>query len=240
MHASYFFSALALFVATISAQTDVGVPGPHGPQDPLITLINMSKGAIKYDIARDSTAPSTAFNTCTGCISVPAGATVKFHPGVRFNGAITSSNGGVRHEINFGDPTKTFYDADMQYSIGDATVGPTNNQPTIDGRPSLSGEQDSLAKANAGWKTINNNRAAQQALLATGYVTGTAGGSLTAVKNDINSPLSVIAFFQITAQFNAYIGTGSVANVPADITTAAADKHTLNVATNQMTITQYV
>lgn len=239
MRTSYLLSALALCIGTISAQGDAGVPGPWGPNDPLVTIINTSGGKMTYDVAKDSGALATAFNTCTACISVPAGQTVQFHPGVAFNGAITSQNSGTRHEINFGDPTIVWYDADMQYGMSDSTIGPSNNMKTQDGRPGVLGEQDCLAKANAGWKTINNDAATQKALLDSGYLTGTVGGPLTAVKMDIHAPLPVIVFFQLTAQFNAYIGAGSVSNLPADVTTAAADKQTHSVATRQMTITDY-
>ena len=239
MQYSYIVSALACFVATINAQSDVGVPGPWGPNDPLITIVNTAKDTRTYDVGTASNAPATAFKTCSKCITVPAGATVKFHPGVGFNGAITAQAPATRHEINFGDPTVTWYDDDMEYGMSDSTLGPSNNMKTRDGRPGVLGEQDCLAKANAGWKTINNNSATQQALIASGYVTGTVGGSLTAVKMDKKAPLPVIVFFQLTAQFNAYIGTGSVANLPADVTTSAADKQTHSVATAQMTITEY-
>ena len=239
MHSFYLFSALACFIATISAQSDVGVPGPWGPNDPTITVVNAAKDPQTYDVAVSAGVPATAFKGCTACIKVPAGATVKFHAGVGFNGAITNSKGGTRHEINCGDPAVTWYDDDMEYGMSDATLGPSDNKPTTDGRPSLLGEQDVLAKANAGWKTINNDAATQKTLLATGYLTGTVGGPLTKVKMDIHAPLPVIAFYQLTAQFNAYIGHGSVANLPPDITTAAADKQTHVVATHQMTITEY-
>lgn len=239
MQYSYVFSALACFIATISAQSDAGVPGPWGPNDPLITIINTAKDTRTYDVGMNSNVSATAFKTCSKCITVHAGATVKFHPGVGFIGAITAQAPATRHELNFGDPAVTWYDDDMEYSMSDSTLGPSNNMKTRDGRPGLLGEQDCLAKANAGWKTINNNPATQKALLASGYITGTIGGPLTAVKMDKQAPLPVVVFFQLTAQFNAYIGAGSVPNLPPDVTTAAADKQTHSVATGQMTITEY-
>ena len=239
MHSFYLFSALACLIATISAQSDVGVPGPWGPNDPLVTIVNAAKGDQAYDVAPSIGLPATAFKGCTACVKVPAGATVKFHAGVGFNGAITNSKGGTRHEINFGDPAVTWYDDDMEYGMSDATLGPSNNMKTKDGRPGLLGEADCLAKANAGWKTINNDATTQKNLLATGYLTGTVGGALTAVKMDKQAPLLVVAFYQLTAQFNAYIGHGSVVNLPPDVTTAAADKQTHVVATHQMTITEH-
>ena len=234
MRCSHVLSVLACLLGTISADY-LGVPS--GPDDPLITFVNAGTTTHVYDVVKDSTAAPASYKGCTGCIKVPPGHTIELHPGVKWNGAITSQPGQMRYEINFNgtaqNPNMYFYDISLQYGLGDATVGPSDNSSPI------AGEQDYLAKANAGWKHIANDPDKQRALLATNYLVGKVGGALTSVKNDMQAPYDVIYFLQVTALFNGYIGTGSVAGLAPNPTTGLADKKSTSTFSKKMTITGY-
>lgn len=193
------------------------------------------------------TFPSTT--TCgpsSSGIAVPAGAqtTVPLDPS--FNGALTAWTGdgnrirGARYELNFAaSPASTWYDADYQLGMSDGTVGPLDRRPLLNGRPSLTGEPDTLAKANAAWPHADD----QAALLAyPDYIReGDGGGKLSFVYCDAQAPQVVIDFFQVTAEFEAYVDTGSVAGVsrPGGADGQAvrmADVKSLEVGTQEMLI----
>ena len=121
--------------------------------------------------------------------------------------------------------------------MSDGTCGPTDLQPRANGQNSLSGEPDTLAKANAAWPTTTN----KAALLAyPQYLKQGSDGTLTSVYSDSNSPQVVIEFFQVTAEFTAYIDAGSVAGVTpsaADAEAVAkANANSYQVATQDMSI----
>lgn len=121
--------------------------------------------------------------------------------------------------------------------MSDGTVGPTSLQPLDNGQNSLSGEPDCLAKANAAWPTTANKA---DLLAYTQYLKQGSDGTLTFVYSDSNSPQVVIDFFQVTADFTAYIDAGSVAGVTPSAADAEAVKmanaNSYQVGTQDMTI----
>lgn len=239
MHPQFLLAALFCLLAFVHAWPypgDQGVP-QWGPDDPLVTIVNTSPHDKFYTVETDSGASSKAFQTCLECIKVGAGQTVLFHPGP-FNGALTANqHTGTRHEINFlGAWGTTWYDDDMEYGMSDETLGPSDHRKLDDGRDSISGEQDCLAKANAAW--VHATTETKQALLDSGYFHGDLNW-LTYVTTNAQAPLAVRKWLQMDAQFNAYVGPGSVVNQQSGDYEAMADKHTLFVSTNRMTITIY-
>ena len=73
--------------------------------------------------------------------------------GISFNGAITAvlNNNtvvGARNEIDFTNVTFPYWDVDYQYGISNGTCGLPNGS-------NLSGEQDTLGKANKAWQKLN-------------------------------------------------------------------------------------
>lgn len=186
------------------------------------------------------------FDTTTTCglgngIAVNAGQTNTIDLDPTFNGALTAwigSTRGARYEVNFAaTPGSTWYDADYQLGMSDGTLGPSDNRKLSNGNPSQTGEPDCLAKANAAWPSTTN----QAALLAyPDYLQQGANGQLSYVYCDTNAPQEVIDFFQVTADFDAYIDAGSVAGVTpsaADaLAVSMANAQSLQVGTQDMTI----
>lgn len=233
--ASLLFAVFGLLETTVA--NDQGL-SKFSPDDPVVTIINTSSQDKAYDVETDFAAPKSAFASCTGCITVGAGKTVKFHPGA-WNGALTANHHtGTRHEINFlADPGNVWYDDDMQYGMSDETLGPSDNRNKIGSSESaVAGEQDTLAKANAAWSHADSET--QQALLDTGYFAGDKQ-KLTMVRMDINAPQRVINWLQMDADFNAYIGAGSVEGKVATAVDHESDLNTIYLQTNKMTITIY-
>lgn len=163
-----------------------------------------------------------------------------------FNGAITAvldnkTTCGARNEINFSNATMPFYDVDYQYGISDGTCGPLNSG-------NLSGERDTLGKANKAWRTLNSTTKIQLLENSSQYLRQGANGSLTYINMGIEAwpnRTDVIWFFQVTAGFKAYMGPGSVDNViwPKNSTHARlvdlADQQTTSAVTDTIVITSY-
>lgn len=230
--------SLALAFAT-SVAGDGGVLN-FASSDPVITFVNTALTEQVMMIQGNSDNPGTAFGAGKSPLpsfTIPGGHTIDFHPGVGFVGAFTADSGtGTRHEVNFrGSPT--WYNADMEYGMSNSTLGPTDGSKRIDGGDSLAGEQDCLAKANAAWVELDANTKA--ALLSTSFINGTSEGNLTAVSMGHPAPLNVVEFFQMKAEFNAYVCAGSVAGVTSNDMAKVADKFSYSVTTNKMTITTY-
>lgn len=232
---------LALAFGLVFASSVAGDGGVtnFGPSDPLLTFVNTAGSDQVYQIQGNSDNPGTAYGS--GSLSlpsftVPAGQTVDFHPGVGFVGAFSADDGkGTRHEVNFrGSPT--WYNADMEYGMSNSTLGTTDGSKRIDGGDSLTGEQDCLAKANAAWGDVDPDT--QSSLLNTGFLNGSSGG-LDVVSMGPLAPRSVVEFFQMTADFNAYIDAGSVVGESTDEMGKVADHFTYSVTTNKLTITAY-
>ena len=224
------FSWLEIAIARAVPRANQGVP-KWSSRDPVITIINTSSQDKAYDVETSAAAPASAFQSCTRCITVAAKQTVKFHPGP-FIGALTANHHtGTRHEFNFvTDPGSTWYDDDMEYGMSDETLGPSDHSSPI------RGERDTLGKANAAWS--HTDSAKKKALLDSGYFAG-SNGKLTMVRMDKSAPELVVDWLQMDADFNAYIGAGSVAGkVPTEVD-RKADKHTTFCKTNKMTITVY-
>lgn len=233
---SLMFAFLGLLEST-SANADQGV-SHWSPQDPVVTIVNTSSQDEVYDVETDSAASKSAFQSCVGCITVGAGKTIKFHPGP-FNGALTGSHHtGTRHELNFAStPGSAWYDDDMERGMSDETLGPSDNRKKNGGTESgVVGEHDTLAKANAAWRQTDSGK--QQALLDSGYLGGSKH-ELTMVRMDAFAPQLVVAWLQMDAEFNAYVGAGSVFGKIATEVDHVSDKQTSFVDTNKMTITIY-
>ena len=250
---TYSIAALATILAITSAQS-ASPPGIWSPTDPAITIQNTSPSDICYKVEFTS----GNLQTTTTCDSSPgfivsAGQTMIVHPGGDFNGAITAilSNNvkGARHELNFASPlygiSGTWYDVDYQLGMSDSTLGPADGQPrNINGQqlPSLSGESNTLAKANAAWPQSSNQ---PQLLASPDYIQQGPNGRLTSVYMDSNAPAEVVEFFQLTANFTAYCGPGSVAGVTIPTGTVqsdmvgAADEKSWWVGTQDMLIVAY-
>jgi len=230
------------FAAPVPVQSDQGVTN-FGGSDPQITFNNNASQDHVYMIQGSSDNPSTAYGAGLSSIpslTVPAGSIVRFHPGVGFTGAFSDMEGsGTRHEVNFRDPSVTWYNADMQYGMSNSTFGTTDGSKLINGGNSTTGEPDCLGKANAAWGSVDANT--QQALLNSGFVKGATGGSggLTAVSMGPEATAEVVKFFQMKAAFNSYVHPGSIDGVQSDAVADAADKKTLSVKTNQLTITAF-
>ena len=139
----------------------------------------------------------------------------------------------------------SWYDVDYQLGISNSTLSPTDSQPqNINGHqlPSVSGEQNTLAKANAAWPKTTNKA---QLLVSSYYLQQGSTGELTHIYMDVNAPADVVQFFQLTASFTAYIGAGSVASVSVAPNTVqgdmvqTADEKSWFVNTQAMVITAY-
>ena len=246
-------AALTTILAITSAQS-ASLPGIWSPTDPAITIQNTSPSDICYKVEFTS----GNFQTTTTCDSSPgfivsAGQTMIVHPGADFNGAITAilNNNikGARHELSFASPlygmSGTWYDVDYQLGMSDSTLGPADGQPrNINGQqlPSLSGESNTLAKANAAWPQASNQA---QLLAFSNYIQQGPNGQLTSVYMDSNAPAEVVEFFQLTANFTAYCGPGSVVGVSIPTGTVqsdmvwAADEKSWWVGTQDMQIVAY-
>ncbi|KAL8913820.1 MAG: hypothetical protein Q9171_001424 [Xanthocarpia ochracea] len=249
MHSFAIFTAVAItfsFFSAVLAHTQ-GVSN-YGPDDPVVSLINTSPSQTHvYKVEGNMDNPGTAYGAGQGALpaaTVLPGETVDFHLGQGFIGAFTADNGaGSRFEMNFrGDSPgeyKTWYNTDMQFGMTNTTIGPTHGDKQINGKESLAGEQDCLAKANTAWGSLDES--AQQELLDTGYLEGSTGknGVLTSVHMDKQAEDKVVDFFQNIAEFNAYIVPGSVIGVETDDTGAAADRFSWSVKTKALTITGY-
>lgn len=210
------------------------------PADPVITIINNSAKDNVFDVETDSLAGPSAFKSCSQCITVGAKQTITFHPGAGFNGALTRNHhAGSRHEINFNQiPGGTWYDVDMENGMSDETLGPSDvHMRTRNGGASLAGESNTLAKANAAWKSKTDPNT-KQALLHSGFFQGTEE-RLTHVRMQNGAPELVVHWLQVTAGFNAYVHPGSVPGVPATPASKVADSKSWDIATNKMTITLY-
>ncbi|KAL8758620.1 MAG: hypothetical protein Q9199_001358 [Rusavskia elegans] len=249
MHSFAIFAAVATLFSFFSAVlADTQGVANYSPDGPLINLINTSPTQTHvYKVEGNADNPPTAYGAGEGSLpaaTVLPGETVKFHLGQGFIGAFTAKNGeGSRFEVNFrGDSPgeyKTWYNSDMQFGMSDTTLGPAHGDKQINGKESLAGEQDCLAKANSAWTTMDVGT--QQELLDTGYLEGTTGedGVLTSVHMDKQADDKVVDFFQNIAEFNAYVHSGSVMGKQTSKTGAAADRFSWSVKTKELTITGY-
>ena len=212
-----------------------------------ITFQNVSPHDMCYmvEVSVGKTFPPAATTTCglgTG-IALNAGQTTTVPIPSDFIGALTAwtnNNGvrGARYEVNFDtkDGT-TWYDADYELGMSDGTIGPSDYRKLTDGRPSLAGEPDTLAKANAAWPDTTNKA---ELLQYPQYLTQGPDGNLTHVYCDKQAPQVVVNFFQVTAEFAAYVDAGSVAGVtptPEEAPAVAlANLNSLQVDVQDLTI----
>ncbi|KAL8728191.1 MAG: hypothetical protein Q9166_005585 [cf. Caloplaca sp. 2 TL-2023] len=241
------FAILFSLFSAVAAQDTQGVSN-DSPGDPLVNLVNTSPTQTHvYKVEGNADNPGTAYGAGDGSLpaaTVLPGQTVEFHLGQGFVGAFTAKNGaGSRFELNFrGDSPgdyKTWYNTDMQFGMSNTTLGPAHGDKQINGKESLAGEQDCLAKANSAWGSLAVSE--QQELLDTGYLEGSTGenGVLVSVHMDKQANDQVVNFFQNVAEFNAYVVPGSVIGQETDATDAAADRFSWSVKTKELTITGY-
>ena len=166
--------------------------------------------------------------------------------GLPFNGAITpvlndNSFIGARCEVNLLNATVTYYDMSYEYGITDATCGPADGI-------NLAGERYPLLKANKAWTTLNQTTR-NHLLSFPEYLKQGKNGSLDYINMNLNAwptyAPEVVYFFQITAGFRGYMGTGSVRGVtyPAgtiqNISVDAANAQVLNSPSRQIVIDSY-
>ena len=230
-------SLLLLATATLATATSITFQNvsPH----PICYTVELSSGSF----------PSTSTCGSGSGISVPAGQTTRVPLAPSFNGALTAwtttfndNNNvkrGARYEINFAASPggSTWYDADYQLGMSDGTISALDRRPLPNGHSSVSGEADTLAKANAAWPHTEN----KDALLAyPDYLKQGDDGKLEFVYCDARAPQVVIDFFQVTAAFDAYIDAGSVEGVSPSAADAEAvkmaDVKSLEVETQDMLI----
>ncbi|MCJ1467601.1 hypothetical protein MMC07_006226 [Pseudocyphellaria aurata] len=241
---AFLLFALTGVLDAIAVKADQGVKN-WSPGDPLITIINTSPRERFFDVETSTadevwnyafhsqSCPGKSRCACIMCITVGAGQTVNFHPG-KFIGALTANPPGTRFEFDLFSPTETFYSADMEMGIGDETLGPSDNRKALDGRFAIRGEADPLAKANAAWSSTSRVR--KQGLLDSGYLVGDMG-RLTSVRLDKYAPVHVAEWFQLDADFHAYMVPGSVKGRTPTPASRRADTESFKVDTKQMTIT---
>lgn len=225
---------------------------------PYIHIENLSKESICYKVEYSDGAGTFPNNANCGATG-PQVAGFWLAPGQSnfttkatnatghfFNGAITAmlnnkNTCGARNEINFSNVNMPFYDVDYQYGISDGTCGP------LDGS-NLSGERDTLGKANKAWRTLNSTTKGQLLNNSSQYLRQGANGSLTYINMDMGAwpnRIDVIQFFQVTAGFKAYMCPGSEDNVvwPKTSTHARlvglADQQTRSAVTDTIVITSY-
>ncbi|KAL8852760.1 MAG: hypothetical protein Q9221_002390 [Calogaya cf. arnoldii] len=203
------FTSLLLLLTPLLALTLAG---------PVVRVHNtkMNTICLKVETSKNyGWFPTTT--TCGGSpgIWVNARQTTVFRPSEGWNGAISdftkAGTPGTRLEINFSKPGQTWYNADMEFGISSATLGPTDHRPKWEGlgrKNSLVGEQDPLAKANAAWADGKNRVLAPAAKK---YLTPSKNGNkLVNVYMDKQAPQMVQEFFQLVAHFHAYMNPGSV------------------------------
>lgn len=187
------------------------------------------------------TFPNTTYCYLNDGILISAGQ-ITVIPLSSFVGALTAWIDGIRgarYEINFDSKDgSTWYDVDYQLGMSDTTFGPLDGRLTARGEPSLAGEPDTLAKANAAWSQTENKA---DLIEHPYFVQQGPDGKLNHVYCDAGAPDEVIHFFQVTAQFTAYVHCGSVPGVtPKDPEAAArADTFSWRVWTQDMIIVAY-
>lgn len=227
---------------------------------PYILVQNFSKQNICYKVEYSSGTgafPNTkecgeAKGPNVGGFLLKSGLTKGFDAtgtdGQPFNGAISAvinnnTDEGARNEINLLNSTMAWYDISYQYGFSDGTCGPANTSSA-----NLSGERDTLGKANAAWKTLDQTKKNNLLQKYPNYLKQNANGSLTHI--DMTSTAQdtapdLVYFFQVTAGFKGYISFGSVQGVtwPAgsmqSLSVRLADKQALSAPTDQIVITSY-
>ena len=229
---------------------------------PYIRIQNLSQKPICYKVEYSSGTGAFPNETACGAIGAEVagfvldpgksrGFKATGSDGQLFNGAITAmlndkANTGARNEINFLNPAMPFWDVDYQYGISDGTCGPPNSTH-------LSGERDTLGKANKAWQTLDQTTKTHL-LGFPQYLKQDASGSLTYINMGpeawengawANTALDLIRFFQVTAGFKAYVSPGSVAgqtwpeNSPQQELVDLANQQTLSASTDTLLVTSY-
>ncbi len=221
---------------------------------PQILVQNHSKQSICYKVEYTSGIGAFPNKTICGATGVAIGG-FRLDSGQSLPVDATGFNGGIsavlndntyvgaRNEINFEvNPAKPFWDVDYQYGISDGTCGPLNSN-------NLRGERDALGKANTAWHTLSASKRDYLTKKFPDYLKQDASGSLTYITMTIDAwpskALEVIEFFQVTANFSAYMSPGSESNKnysddPAreeDVKLADAD--TDAATTDEIVITSY-
>ena len=105
--------------------------------------------------------------------------------------------------------------------MSNVTLEPTDGSKCIDGGDSLAGEQYCLDKSTVARADVEE--VSKEALLESGYLNRTSLGNLTAVSVSVGAPLDVIEFYQMMAEFSAYVCADSVTGQTTDDMEAALD-----------------
>ncbi|KAL8798334.1 MAG: hypothetical protein Q9182_006740 [Xanthomendoza sp. 2 TL-2023] len=192
-----------------------GGPIARRNSDPEIKIVNQKRRTVCLKVETGGGSfPTTA--TCGGLpgINVTARSTTLFHPSQGWHGALTpfTKTGalGTRLEFNY-MPEQTWYNADMEHGMSGVTVGPSDGRLGPDGRPSLMGERDPLAKANAAWAREKDWGYKWLLWQSPPYIHVSEDKMrLTYVYMDRNASIWVREFFQLKAEFNAYVHPGTV------------------------------
>ena len=248
------FPALAAILISVGTSSPIS-PGTPTPQ---IRIDNKSKDRICYKVEFSNGTGIFPQDAVCGGAQGPQVAGFWLNAGeqkvvpatnasgIGFNGALTTvlnkqSLLGARYEINFSNLTDPFWDVDWQYGISDGTCGPLNNGNH------LTGERDTLGKANAAWRTLDQTKK-QQLLQFPEYLVAGANGSLTQINMTVDAwpeRADVIQFFQETAGFRGYVGPGSVTDQQYGKDSELqklvhlADLQTTSDVTNTIVITSY-
>ncbi|KAL8679989.1 MAG: hypothetical protein Q9224_006985 [Gallowayella concinna] len=198
------------FVALVAA-------GPIAKRNsaPEIKIVNQEPRTVCLKVETGGGSfPTTT--TCGGLpgINVAAGSTALFHPSQQWSGALTpiTRTGalGTRIELNY-MTGQTWYNADMEHGMSGVTIGPSDGRPGPDGRPSLMGELDPLAKANAAWAREKDWGYKSLLWQSSQHIRVSDDKMrLTYVYMNDYAPPWVREFFQLKAQFNAYLHPGTV------------------------------
>ena len=136
----------------------------------------------------------------------------------RDNGSSIYMHGvrGARHEINFAaEPNGVWYDIDYEFGLSNSTIAPSDGRPTSSGSPSLQGETNILAKANAVWQDITTIE--KWALVTYPDYIGIAPGpspefphgNITRLHHDKGAPPEIDFFLQMSVGLQGYVVPGS-------------------------------
>ena len=239
--------AVPSFIANLMAITVSHIPRlafQNRSPDPICYKVELSSGNISTNAMCDY-APGIFVNATTN---------LTLYPSRNFNGAITAMtmNGtkGARHEFNYPNTTTepqwkgrdTWYDIDYEMGMSNSTFGPADHSNRTNGLPSLAGEKNCLAKANAAWVKRENK---SELLPHYYYLDHRLTGNLSVIRMDKKAPFAVEEFLQMHANLTGYVGHGSVDGVAVDPNSregrayAKQDRMSFHVATRQMEIIAY-
>ena len=232
--------ALTALISFLGTVTPASITFRNRSPSPVCYTVEYSRGSLPTNFICDSQ-PGLFINATQN---------VTLQPTPDFDGAITAMtmNGakGARHEINYvtapDGSGHTWYDIDYEMGISNSTLGPMDHRNRTNGRPSLAGERNCLAKANAAWVRLDDKSALLPHYY---YLDHRATGNLSIIRMDKKAPFAVMEFFQMEANFTGYMGAGSVDGVVVNPDSregklvSVQDRESREVDTQDMVITAY-